>query len=167
MIYGNTVGGSGGSGIGKTFILQDEDGNELVGVVVDQNTIFDATANDIRAGKVAATMEGVTTGEKDIPAYNTSEGYKLIPVGSTVKITNLKNCEYTKLQVLLCKLNTQASDSVATEKVSIDGKVYAVNSTDAISTVTVEAANNAINLGITNDGEKPLIIRYFTYKEIY
>ena len=167
MIYGNTVGGSGGGGIGKTFILQDEDGNELVGVVVDQNVIFDATANDIRAGKVAATMEGVTTGEKDIPAYNTSEGYKLIPVGSAVKITGAKDYEYTKLQVLICAFNTQASDSVATEKVSIDGKVYAVNSTDVISSVTVESENKAINLGITNNGEKPLIIRYFMYKEIY
>lgn len=167
MIYGNTVGGSGGSGIGKTFILQDEDGNELVGVVVDQNVVFDATANDIRAGKVAATMEGVTTGEKHIPSYNTAEGYKVITAGSAVRITNLDHSDFTKLQALICAFNSSITNSVATEKVCINDSVYAAGATEILATVTIDAENKVIDLGIKNESEKLLIVRYFTYKEIY
>lgn len=51
------------SPIGKTFILTDENGNELTGVTVDQKQIFTANLNDIRDGKVAANDEGVVTGQ--------------------------------------------------------------------------------------------------------
>ena len=60
MICGNLVGGI--SGYGKTFVFVDEDGNEAVGVVVDKLTIFDATAEDIKIGKTAATDSGIVTG---------------------------------------------------------------------------------------------------------
>ena len=59
-IYGNVVGG--GSGFGKTIIIEDADGNEFVGVVVDTEILFTATAEDIKLGKVAATDSGVVTG---------------------------------------------------------------------------------------------------------
>ena len=59
-IVGNMVGCY--SPMGKTFILIDEDNNEFTGVVVDQETVFTATAADIVAGKTAATEEGVVTG---------------------------------------------------------------------------------------------------------
>lgn len=162
MIYGNVIGGAGQA---KTYILQDEDGNEYPAVLVETKTVFDATANDIRLGKVAATDRGVTTGEKEIPAYHTTEGRKLVPAGGEFKITGLTHYAYTKLQVLICKYNTQLSNSVATEKVGIEDSVYAVGSTDVLSTITVEAAKKAINLGITNEGDAPRVIRYFTYRE--
>lgn len=60
VIYGNVVGGS--SGFGKTFLLEDENGNQLTGIVVDELTIFTATAEDIKLGKVAGTDSGVVTG---------------------------------------------------------------------------------------------------------
>lgn len=60
-IVGNIIGGGTGS-MGKTFIFEDEDGNELVGVVVDQYTVFTATAEDIVAGKTAGTEAGVVVG---------------------------------------------------------------------------------------------------------
>lgn len=60
VIYGNVVGG--GAGCGKTFLLEDENGNQMTGVVVDELTIFTATAEDIKLGKVAATDSGVVTG---------------------------------------------------------------------------------------------------------
>ena len=60
MICGNLVGGI--TGYCKTFVLVDEDGNETVGVVVDELTLFDATAEDIKIGKTAATDSGVITG---------------------------------------------------------------------------------------------------------
>ena len=59
-IVGNMVGCY--SPMGKTFIIVDEDGNELTGIVVDQETIFTATAEDIVMGKVAGTDEGVVVG---------------------------------------------------------------------------------------------------------
>ena len=60
MICGNLVGGI--TGYCKTFVLVDEDGNETVGVVVDELTLFDATAEDIKLGKVAASDSGIVIG---------------------------------------------------------------------------------------------------------
>ena len=59
MICGNMVGGLIPL---KTLILVDENGNEVVGTAVENLTIFDATAEDIKLGKVAATDSGVVTG---------------------------------------------------------------------------------------------------------
>ena len=60
VIYGNVVGG--GSGFGPTFLLEDEDGTQVTGILVDELTIFTATAEDIKLGKVAGTDAGVVTG---------------------------------------------------------------------------------------------------------
>lgn len=151
---------------GSTYILVDSDGNEVVATLVDEATVFDATANDIRLGKVAATESGVTTGTKDIPAYHTTEGVEKIPVGSALTIPMFSDkCQYTKLQALICTFNTIVSDSVATEKVSIDGKVYNIGSTTVLSEVSVDSVNQSINLSLMNDSDHPVVIRYFTYKE--
>ena len=149
-----------------TYILVDEDGNEIPAVYVDSETILTATANDIREGAVAVTDEGITTGEKVIPSYNTSEGYQAIMPGDELRITGVTDYEYTKLQVLVCAFNSSISDIVATEKVSINSKVYTVNSTTEIANVVIDIDDKAINLGITNNGSNSLIIRYFMYKEI-
>ena len=60
MICGNLIGGI--TAYGKTFVLVDENGNEMVGTLVDELTIFDATAEDIKIGKTAATDSGIVTG---------------------------------------------------------------------------------------------------------
>ena len=151
---------------GSTYILVDSDGNEVVATLVDEATVFDATANDIRLGKVAATESGVTTGTKDIPAYHTTAGVEKIPAGSALTIPMFSDkCQYTKLQALICTFNTLVSDSVATEKVSVDGKVYNVGSTTVLSEVSVDSVNQSINLSLMNDSDNPVVIRYFTYKE--
>ena len=59
-IVGNMVGCY--SPMGKTFILVDDNGTELTGIVVDQETVFTATAADIVAGKIAGTDYGVVVG---------------------------------------------------------------------------------------------------------
>jgi len=64
MISGNMVGAY--SAIGKTFILVDENGTELTGVVVDKEIIFTATDNDVRSGKVYASSDGVSTGTLNV-----------------------------------------------------------------------------------------------------
>lgn len=50
------------SQMGKTFVLVDNEGNELTGIVVDNVTVFTATADDILKGKTAGTEDGVVTG---------------------------------------------------------------------------------------------------------
>lgn len=166
MIYGNMVGTNNG-GIGKSFVIKDENGNEAVAVMVEEETEFTATANDIREGVIAATDSGVTEGTKFIPSYNTWEGYQIALAGKEIKITGIMDCDYTKLQVLICAFNTSASKSVATEKVSINSRVYEVNSSVELSTVTVDKDSSTINLGVTNESNGLLVIRYFMYKEIY
>ena len=59
-IVGNMVGG--GAGLGQSFIFVDEKGNEVLGFVVDQETVFTATAADIKKGKTAGTEQGIVTG---------------------------------------------------------------------------------------------------------
>lgn len=164
MIYGNTVGGSGG-GVGKTFIIQDAAGNELVGVVTDRAVVFDATPNDIRLGKVAATQNGVTTGEKVIPPHYTTSGYKAIPNGSSIEIKNLDMYDYTKLIAVVCGYGGSLANSVSAQKISINDKVYPVGSTEVLSNVTVIDENKSINFGIINDSGAICVIHYMTYKE--
>jgi hypothetical protein len=164
MINGNMVGG--GSGFGKTFIIEDVNGNEFTGVVVEKQEVFTATDNDVREGMVYASDSGVSTGTKNIPSYNTFEGTKLVTNGSEF-IIYLSYYEYTKLQAIICEYNTTLSDSVYSDKVVINDNVYNVQSTSSLSSVTIDKENKAIKLGITNTSGKPCLIRYFTYKEMY
>lgn len=152
----------------KTVIIEDANGNSMTGVVVDDLTVFDATANDVREGKIFACDEGVKTGTKIIPAYHTTEAVIAIPVGSNCEIplSNMDKYDYTKLQVIVCSYNTSLSDSVSAEKVVINDCLYNVGETIAISNVSKNVDTKTINLGITNNGPNPLILRYFTYKEI-
>lgn len=152
----------------NTYLLRDEEGNEVVGVLVDEETIFDATENDIREGVTAATGEGVTVGTKVIPSYHTSEGYRYIPVGSecTIPLPVLDKYDFTKLQVIVCLFNTTAEDSVSSEHIVVENRVYPVRSAVSISTVTKNAENKSIDLGMINNGTAPLVLRFFTYKEI-
>lgn len=166
MIIGNTVGGY---PLVKSFILETEDGKQIPAVLTNREVVFDATKNDIRMGKTAATGEGVTVGEKVIPAYQTWQGFKVVRPGEMMLISNLitdNSYDYTKMQAIICLFNTTLPDSVATEITTIDDKVYNVRSTDAISNVTKNHENKTIELGITNNFDVPCIIRYFTYKEI-
>ena len=160
--------GGGSDSDGKMFILVDEDGNEYPAVVVSEETVFDATANDIREGKIAATEEGVTVGTKEIPTYVTEEGTKLIRAGNQLVIGTIgDNYDYTKLLAMVCKYNKNASNSVAVEKTCINGYVYPVSSTEVLSAVIVDHDAKAIDLGLKNDTSSMVIIRYMTYKEVY
>lgn len=155
-------------GTGKTYILRDETGAELVATVVGEETVFTATANDIREGMVAATDKGVTTGTKVIPSYLTTEGYAIAMVGQSITLSFADSglYDYTKLQVIICPFNTTVEESVAAEKVVINDKIYVVQSTESIGAITKNHDTEQIEFGITNDGTVPWIIRYFTYKEI-
>jgi hypothetical protein len=165
MIYGNTVGG-GGDGLGKTFIIEDSEGNELVGVLTDSDVVIDATPNDVRAGKVAVTQNGVITGEKEIPPYYAGEGHRVVTKGSQLIIPHWLY-DYTKLQVVVCEYNISMSNSVSATKVGLLDNVYDVGSTVSLSTIAKDTANKRVDLGIKNESDGMYIVRYFMYKEMY
>lgn len=164
MIYGNCIGGV---GLERTYILVDENGNEYPAVMVDKETVFDATSNDIRIGKTAATSTGVTVGTKEIPSYQTTEGYKLIQPGSEFILSDFQYYNYTKLQVIICAFDTSVENSTSANVVCFDGKVYVANSASVLSTVSIDDDTRSIKLGLVNDGDIPYVMRYFTYKEEY
>ena len=124
-----------------------------------------ATVNDIRLGTTAVINSGVVEGEKDIPAFQTLQGTKLIRANDDFVVSFTDDrYDYTQLQAMTAPFNSTFSESVAVDRVVINESVYAVKSADAISTVIKDDANKTINLGITN-GELPYVIRYITYRE--
>lgn len=140
-------------------VESDDDGNAPA---------ITATTHDIRKGKTAVIDGGFVTGDKNIPAYETTEGKRTIPAGSAFEIPLEDNdmYDYTALQCIICPFNDSVDESVAAEKVVIDGKVYPAGSVTAAASVTKDAVKKVISLGVTNNTENSYILRYFTYKEI-
>lgn len=168
MINGNMVGAS--MLTPKSLILEDENGNSFVGVTVGEEAIFTADPKtDIREGTIAATDQGVVTGEAIIPNYETSTGTKIIRANSQFQMTLTKHdtYDYTQLQCIICLYNSSMSNSVAAEWVVIGDNVYGVNSTTAIATTSKDSENKSINFNFTNTSDNIYVIRYFTYKELY
>ena len=164
-IYGNPVGGALNA---KTFMLEVNGGEtEIAATVVGEETIFDATPNDVRTGKKFATSSGVEVGTKDIPAYRTAQGAVIIKPNENFSIVleGYSQYDYTKLQCLISKFNTSVDDSVAVDKVVIGDNVYAVNSTIPLAAVTKDAATKSIKLNIKNESSVDYVLRYFTYRE--
>ena len=64
MISGNMVGSY--NSLGKTLILEDENGQEIVGVIVGSEVVFTATDSDVVKGKVYASDKGVSVGTLEI-----------------------------------------------------------------------------------------------------
>ena len=151
----------------QVYILVDENGVEIPAVLSEEKVTLTATANDIREGTVAITDCGVTVGEKFIPPYYTSVGWRIIMPGNECDIPlSIRDAfDYTALQCIICPFSTSMTDSVSAEKIVIEGNVYETKSTAAISVVSKDAENKTVNLGITNESDTPYIIRYFTYKE--
>lgn len=156
-----------GSDNTQTYILVDEEGNEIPAVLVDEEVTLTANAaTDIRIGTTAVTDEGVVTGGKEIPVYHATEGSKLVTNGSKL-VLSIPRYNYTRLQAIICSFNTNMANSVAAEKVAINDCVYPVQSTEVESTITLNDEIGYIDFGITNTSGKPCLIRYFTFKEIY
>ena len=148
------------------YLLVDDEGNEIPAVFVENETMFTAEANDIRLGKVAASQNGVVEGTKDIPAYYAEQGLVTVKAGKPIDIPLFSDmCHYTKLQVIVCAYNTTTKDSVAAEKVVIEDKVYNTGSVTVLSSVTVDSNAQTIKLGLTNDSDNALVVRYMNIKE--
>lgn len=166
MINGNAVGGI--IGYGKTFIIEDENGNELVGTLVEEVTAFDADpVSDIRVGKKAVTDSGIVTGSAVIPNYETYMGTKIVANNKLFSLPLPDGYNYTKLQAIICTFNTNSTLSVSADKVVIDGKVLNVQSTEVLSSIVVNFKDKLIDFGITNTSGSMYLIRYFMYRELY
>lgn len=151
-----------------TYILVDENGYEIPAVLVDEPVELTATPNDIRIGTTAVTGDGIVTGEKEIPSYHTTEGQKIIKSGQSMVIPMYsEKCRYSKLQVIICAYDKSLSNSVSTEMVVINDKLYAVNSNTAISEVSVNDETQSIDLGLINNRNYSILLRYMTIKEDY
>jgi hypothetical protein len=163
-IAGNMIGSY--SQIGKTFVIVDDNENELMGVCTEQEVIFDATAADIKIGKIAATDSGVTEGENTI-TYRTYHSTRLIRAGSayTIPLSDYDQYDYTHLQCIIVLKNTSLSNSVAADKVVINDGVYQVGSINQISVVTKNAGTKSIDLNLINNTDETQYIRFFTYKD--
>ena len=48
--------------ISGTVLIEDEQGNQFMGAVVDDITVVTATPDDIKLGKTAVTEDGIVTG---------------------------------------------------------------------------------------------------------
>lgn len=153
----------------KVFILKDDYGNELVGILTDTKPVLSATSNDIRIGETAVTEEGITVGEKVIPGYLAHEGVKRIRPGQKFEISlgDPNQYDYTLFQCVICKFNTGLHDSVGAEKVVILDNVYEVSSTNPVSAVVKNHEKQSIDLGLYNDTGDSFVVRYVTFKEIY
>ena len=150
----------------QTFLLVDEAGNEIPAVFVDEEVEITATPNDIRLGTTAITGDGVVVGEKEIPAYTMTEGTSLVLPGKKLQINLYSDvCNYTKLQAIICAWNTNMYNSVSAEHVVIDDKLYDVRSAEVRSVISVDNSTQSINLGIVNNSNNRVLIRYITYKE--
>jgi hypothetical protein len=155
------------SPIGKTFIIEDEKGNQLVGVVTEQEQIFTATDNDVREGMVYASDSGVSTGSKNIPAYRTTCGRIGIMPGESVSIplSQYDKYDYTELQCIVAKFNTTLLDSVVVDKIVIKSKVYEPASTSSVADVLKNETTKSIDLNIINNNDDDIVVHYFTYRE--
>ena len=148
------------------YLLVDDQGNEVPAVFVENETMFTATANDIRLGKVAASQNGVVTGKKEIPNYRAEQGYVTVKSGNVINIPLFSDmCEYTKLQAIICGYNASIQNSVSAEKVVINDKVYPVSSVTALANVTVDSNTQTIKLGLTNTSGSQIVVRYMIIKE--
>ena len=164
-ISGNLVGSY--SSLGKTFILVDEEGNEITGVCVDNPVVFTAGDNDVREGMVYASDSGVSTGTKDIPAYRTEQGIYMVFSGEDFVMMfsdDYDTYDYTELQCIIAPFNTNLEDSVASDRIVLNNMVYPTNSSVPLSSVSKDNDNKLIKFNITNNTNQDYLIHYFTYR---
>lgn len=154
------------SPLGKTFILTDEDGTEITGVVTDQEQVFSASVADVKIGKTFASNEGIKTGE-DTKTYRTTHASWCIRPGESFSIPLEDNdkYDYTKFQAVIAPFVTTHEDSLAVEKTVLYDGVYNAGSSVKVSDVTKNSDTKSVELNITNNTENSFVVTYNTYKE--
>lgn len=166
MILGNKVGGSRDV---KTYkvVVKDEQGNEL-GIFdcgcVDEYTEFNATCEDVAAGKVFACDEGVCVGTNDYTRCRVTHGeHEVYPgVEFMVTLENNHQWDYTYFTATIYK-KTDGRKSI--DMVVVDDAVYDMKG-NLVSNITKDAGNMTVRLNCINTSANDIyILSYFTYRE--
>ena len=147
-----------------SYVLTNADGTQKAYAQLSNKTpiTLTAQANDIRLNTSAITNEGYTEGTKEIPAYHSRTGAKIIQAGDAMTIT-LPRYDYSELQVVISNFNTDIYDSVEVTATTIDNSVYETKSTNKLADITLDADSKSILLNVTADVKS--VLRYFTMKE--
>lgn len=154
MIYGNKIGGERDA---KTYIIEGN-GVELIGVVVDEFTMFDASSYDVRTGKVFACNEGVMVGSNDAPSFRFTNGISEIAPGDKFlfKVVPHDHLNYT---ILTCMI-APVSNPYKIDRVVIEGNVF--NSEGVkIAEAVVDEVNKVVDLNIVNNTAEPYLLYFF------
>lgn len=147
-----------------SYVLSNADGSQKVYAQLSSKypITLTATKNDIRQNTTAITNTGYTTGTKDIPAYHSRTGKKIIQAGSEFTI-NLPRYDYSELQATISNFNSSIDDSIEVIASTIENSVYEAKSTTKLADITIDASSQSILLNVTADVKS--VLRYFTMKE--
>lgn len=147
-----------------SYVLATSDGTQRAYSQLSSKTpiTLTATADDIRLNTSAITDVGYTEGSKDIPAYHTQAGKKIILPGTPITITE-NIYDYTHIQVTIANYNTSISDSIEVVASTIEDSLYEARSATKLADISIDASTETINLGITADVKS--VLRYFIMKE--
>ena len=144
VISGNMIGGTAPL---KTLKLVDDNGVEIVGVVVGQETIFTASDNDVREGMVYASDSGVSIGTKNIPAYYATYGKKIAFPGQEAYVCTPRY-NYSNVLITIANYNTNIDQSLDVMYVSIEDGMYTVSDHTKVADITIDDKSQQIKLGI-------------------
>lgn len=166
MISGNMVGSY--SQMGKTFILVDESGTEITGVVTENVQAFDATAADVKIGKTFVSDDGCLEGT-DTKTYRVKFAtYLIFPNENfSIPLQQYDAYDYTDFNAMISVFNTTKFDSTSIEKIVIFDSVYNTGSNNSLSDVSKDKDTKSINLNIVNNTNNIYIVHYSTYREEY
>ena len=165
-IYGNPVGGALNA---KTFMLEVNGGKtEIAATVVGEQTVFDATENDVRKGMTFASSNGVKIGQKNIPAYETRMSYFVVEPNEScsIPLSDEDRYAYTKFQCIIVVYSSDYSSNVTTKYVSMNDGLFSVETSSKVSNITKNSKTKSIDLNMTNNSSDVYEIIYFTYKEV-
>ena len=147
-----------------TYVLTTSDSTDRARVIKsnEQSITLTAKCDDIRNGYTAITDTGFTEGVKDIPAYHTQAGQKIIQAGSAIAF-DLDDYDFTKIQIVLIKYNTSITNSAEVYAATVENALYTAGTTTKIADVTKNDTTQTVNLGIT--AEEKTVLRYFIMRE--
>lgn len=163
-IMGNVVGGS--SALGKTLILEGKDGTQIVGVITEQENVFNAKPSDIRIGKTAVVDSGIVEGTNTIN-YRTEMSSILVLPGENFSIPfkYYNMYDYKKFQCIVVLFHLNYTDNVETMAITINDTVFSVEESKKLSSITKNFDNKSIDLNFTNNSNNTYEVFYFTFHE--
>lgn len=147
-----------------SYVLTNADGTQKVYAQLSskESVTLTAKANDIRLNTSAITNDGYTEGTKDIPAYFSMYGKKIVYENEEATLTNHET-DYKNLMVTITPFNSSLDESVEVTYASIDDSMYEAKSTTKISDITVDLDTETIHFGVTVT--ELSVLRYFVVRE--